>query len=94
MVELNLIKTQDSTAVEDFNYMPAWVYRNDLPGKSTFYILPVSFYEKHTTYFNFKDHDKYKISQFADDTREHLKNLKENDYFIGTRDEGQGTPSF
>jgi len=90
IVELNLIKTEDSTVIDEFNYMPTWVYRNDLPGKSTFYIVPVSFYENHATYFNFKDHDKYKISQFATDTREHLKNVKENDFFRKPFDSAQG----
>jgi hypothetical protein len=68
--------------MEDFSYMPAWVYRDDLPGKSTFYVIPVSFYETNTSFFNLKDYDRYKITQFAADTREHLKNIKENDFFI------------
>jgi poly-gamma-glutamate synthesis protein (capsule biosynthesis protein) len=83
MVEINLLKTEEETTVEEFNYMPAWVFRDDLPGKSTFYIVPVAFYEKNTTFFNFKDHDKYKINLFSTDTREHLKNIKENDFFSG-----------
>ena len=29
--------------------------------------------------FNLKNYDQYKISRFANDTREHLKNVKEND---------------
>jgi hypothetical protein len=81
MVEINLLKTEEETTVEEFNYMPAWVFRDDLPGKSTFYIVPVAFYEKNTTFFNFKDHDKYKINLFSTDTREHLKNVKESDFF-------------
>jgi hypothetical protein len=56
-----------------------------MPGKSTFYIVPVNFYENNTVFFNFKEHDRYKITQFATDTREHLKNVKENDFFEGTR---------
>jgi len=81
MVEINLLKTEEKTTVEEFNYMPAWVFRDDLPGKSSFYIIPVAHYEKNTTFFNFKDHDKYKINLFATDTREHLKNVKESDFF-------------
>jgi poly-gamma-glutamate capsule biosynthesis protein CapA/YwtB (metallophosphatase superfamily) len=81
MVELKLIKTAEKTKVEDFTYMPTWVYRNDISGKSVFYILPVSFYENNNTVLELKDHDRYKISQFAADTREHMKNIPENNYF-------------
>ena len=81
MVELNLLKNSDTTIMEDFNYMPSWVYREDHTGKSTFYIVPVMYYENNSVLFNFKDHDRYKIGQFAKDTREHLKGIKENDFF-------------
>jgi poly-gamma-glutamate synthesis protein (capsule biosynthesis protein) len=87
MVELNLLKTKGATRVEDFSYMPTWVFRDDLPGKSNFYIVPVAYYENNTLRFGFKDHDRYKISLFAKDTREHLKNVKESDFFKLTRDE-------
>jgi len=81
MVELNLVKTFDGTVLDDFSYMPAWVYRNDLPGKSVFQVIPVSLYEKNSTLLNLKDHDRYKISLFTTDTRTHLQHVKENDYF-------------
>jgi poly-gamma-glutamate capsule biosynthesis protein CapA/YwtB (metallophosphatase superfamily) len=81
LTELKLIRTGNKTMVEDFSYLPTWVYREDLPEKSTFYIVPVSFYENNSAIFNFKDHDRYKISLFATDTREHLKNIKESDYY-------------
>jgi poly-gamma-glutamate capsule biosynthesis protein CapA/YwtB (metallophosphatase superfamily) len=76
--ELDLLKTCDSTRVEDFSYLPFWVYREDLPGKSTFYILPINFFELNSTFFNLKDFDLYKLTRFAEDTREHMKNLREN----------------
>lgn len=82
LVELNLRKTMDTTVVEDFSYMPAWVYRDDLPGKSTFYILPVQFYEQNKSFFKFTEHNRSKIALFAGDTRQHLKNVKENDFFL------------
>jgi poly-gamma-glutamate synthesis protein (capsule biosynthesis protein) len=87
LFELKLIKTAENTKVEEFSYMPTWVYRDDLPGKSTFYIVPLSFYENNVSFFDLKDHDRYKISQFATDTREHLKNVPENDFFRVTSDE-------
>lgn len=81
LVELNLIKASDSTSLEAYSYMPAWVYRQDVPGKSTFYVIPVSFYENNSSSFDFKDHERYKIDQFAKDTRDLLKNTKENTFF-------------
>ncbi len=81
MVELDLMKITGKTSVENFSYMPDWVYREDLPGKSVFYVVPVGFYENNTLFFNFKDYDRYKISQFATDTRALLKNVKENNFF-------------
>lgn len=91
LFELKLLKTGNQTRIEDFTYMPTWVYRDDQPGKSSFYIVPVGYYENNNGDFNFSDHDQYKISRFAADTREHLKNVSENVFFKGTRDEGQGT---
>ena len=81
LVELKLVKTAGNTRIEDFSYMPTWVFRDDLPGKSIFHILPVSFYENNVSSFNLKDHDRYKIAQFSGDTREHLKNVKESDFY-------------
>lgn len=81
LVELNLIKTSDSTSLEAYSYMPAWVYRQDLSGKSTFYVIPVNFYENNGSSFDFKDHDRYKIGQFSKDTRDLLKNANENTFF-------------
>lgn len=87
LVELNLEKVTGITTLHDFSYMPAWVYRQDLPGKSTFFVVPVSFYENNADTFNFKDHDRYKISQFSSDTREHLKNVKESTFFNVNKEE-------
>jgi poly-gamma-glutamate capsule biosynthesis protein CapA/YwtB (metallophosphatase superfamily) len=81
LAELRLIKATGKTGIEQFTILPTWVYRDDLPGKSTFYVVPVSLYESNPLLFNFKDHDRYKITQFAEDTRELLKNVKESSYF-------------
>jgi poly-gamma-glutamate capsule biosynthesis protein CapA/YwtB (metallophosphatase superfamily) len=89
IVELNLKKSAGNTVVDQFSYLPTWVYRKDLPGKSTFYVVPVGFYENNTAFFHFSDHDRYKINQFAADTRKHLKNVKENEFFGVMRNEEQ-----
>lgn len=84
LVELRLARTASGTMLEDFSYMPTWVYRKDMPGRSTFYILPVSFYENNGSLLDLNDASRAKIAQFANDTREHLKNVQENDFFSGT----------
>ena len=79
--EMTLRKTNNQTCVTDYNYMPAWVYRQDKKEKSTFYILPVELYNQNEDFFNLPDYEKYKIAQFYDDTREHLNNIPENHFF-------------
>jgi poly-gamma-glutamate synthesis protein (capsule biosynthesis protein) len=83
LFELNLLKTGGDTRVEDYSYMPAWVYREDLPARLNFYVLPVSLYENNPSAFNLKDSDKYKISLFSNDTRALLKGIPENTFFNG-----------
>jgi poly-gamma-glutamate capsule biosynthesis protein CapA/YwtB (metallophosphatase superfamily) len=42
ITELNLMKTNEKTILENFSYLPTWVYRDDLPGRNMFYIVPVT----------------------------------------------------
>ena len=81
MFALTLVKTADRTVMESHSYLPTWVYRDDLPGQSQFYIIPVGLYESGDLMLNLNDHDRYKISQFAGDTREHLKGVPENTFY-------------
>jgi poly-gamma-glutamate capsule biosynthesis protein CapA/YwtB (metallophosphatase superfamily) len=76
--KMNLIKTTSGTKIGNFSYLPSWVYREDTLGRSVFYVIPVSLYEKNNHLFRLKDFDQYKIARFAQDTREHLKNIPEN----------------
>ena len=83
MFEITLIKTAIHTTVSDYNYMPAWVYREDKADRSTFYILPVELYLQNEDYFGFPDHVRYKLTQFYNDTREHLRHIQENHFYSG-----------
>lgn len=83
MFEMTLIKTAIHTTVSDYNYMPAWVYREDKADRSMFYILPVELYLQNEDYFDFPDHVRYKLTQFYNDTREHLRHIQENHFFSG-----------
>ena len=81
MFEVLLGKSGDAACVKDYSYTPVWVYREDKSEKSVFYILPVELYQQNESFFNFPDHIRYKIQQFATDTREHLSNVPENHYY-------------
>ncbi len=79
--ELKLKKTPFDTRINDYKYMPAWVYRKDKKDKSRYYILPVALYNENEQFFDFSDIDKYKINRFYDDTRDMLKNVQESMFF-------------
>ncbi|MBN2275078.1 MAG: CapA family protein [Bacteroidales bacterium] len=93
MFSMHLIKTRDGTSVSDYNYMPYWVYRADLTGKSTFYVLPVDLYSQNEDHFNLLDHNQYKITRFYEDTRQHLKGIPESPFFRGWKIK-EGVPVF
>lgn len=79
--EIMLEKTKDSTYVDEYSYLPFWVYREDLPEKSTFYVLPVRFFENNESCFDLKEYDRYKITRFANDIRTHLYGIPENNFY-------------
>ena len=83
MFNLNLLKTSSGTHIAGYSYIPSWVYRKDLAGRSVFYIVPVSLYEEDNDLIELKEFDQYKLSRFATDTREHLKNIPEEKLVIG-----------
>jgi poly-gamma-glutamate synthesis protein (capsule biosynthesis protein) len=79
--ELMLAKTSSGTRIFDHRYLPTWVYREDIKDDFTFYIIPVMLYYENESFFNFTDHDKYKINRFYNDTRGILKNIPESQFF-------------
>lgn len=79
--EILLEKVTDNTYVKNFSFLPYWVYRDDLPDRSVFYVLPIRLFEKNESLFHFKDYDRYKITRFASDTRLHLQGIPENRFF-------------
>jgi len=81
LFEMVLEKTGERTRVQDYSYMPYWVYRQDLTGKSNFYVLPVPYYEGDESTFGLKEFDRYKLTRFADDTRQHLSGIPESSFY-------------
>ena len=80
IVEMELIKTNTITKFEKLEYLPCWVYRHD-DIKSTFYILPPAFYYNNEELFDFTEDDKTKIKRFYTDTKNHLSDIEETDFF-------------
>lgn len=80
LVELNLMKT-DHTRVNDFNYTPAWVFHKRTGSEDDFYLVPPAAYILNKDFFKFPNKDDLDIQTFYKDTQEHLKDIKENDFF-------------
>lgn len=82
IAELLLTKEQGIVKLETLKYLPYWVWRDDsMPGKSTFYVLPVAKYEAGMEQYPLSPSDQIRIQRFANDTREHLKIAVESDYY-------------
>jgi poly-gamma-glutamate capsule biosynthesis protein CapA/YwtB (metallophosphatase superfamily) len=79
--ELELIKTGRVTRVFDYSYLPSWVYREDKKDNSSFYIIPARLYSENESFFNFSDHDRYKITRFYNDTKGLLYDIPESKYY-------------
>jgi poly-gamma-glutamate capsule biosynthesis protein CapA/YwtB (metallophosphatase superfamily) len=79
--ELLLTKSSSGTFINDYRYLPAWVYRENNKGNFTFYITPVKLYFENESFFNLSDHDKYKINRFYNDTKGLLKNIPESEFY-------------
>lgn len=79
--ELVLVKKDGGTRVFDYSYLPSWVYREDKKDNSSFYIIPVTLYSENESFFDFSDHDRYKINRFYNDTRDLLYNMPESMYY-------------
>jgi poly-gamma-glutamate synthesis protein (capsule biosynthesis protein) len=61
---LDLIKTAAGTRISQYSYLPSWVYREDLPDRSVFYVLPVSLYENDNNLIRLKEYDQLQNSTF------------------------------
>ncbi len=81
LFELRLGKSGGRTFIMNCSFMPAWVYREDKPGKSSFCILPVRLFEKNGDSLDLKEYDIYRLRRFAEDTRNLLIGIPENGFF-------------
>jgi hypothetical protein len=83
IAELHFSKTESRCVIDSVMFLPYWVGREDNPGgKSTFFVLPVSKYEIYPEVVNLNDNDIFRLNRFATDTRKHLEEVKESDYYL------------
>lgn len=82
MAELRLKRVGLEVKLEALSYLPYWVWRQDrIDGTSCFYVLPLANYEENKDSFNLTPSDEYRLKRFTKDTREHLKMVKESDFY-------------
>jgi poly-gamma-glutamate capsule biosynthesis protein CapA/YwtB (metallophosphatase superfamily) len=78
MYELTLQKNPRKI---EWHYTPVWVHRGQLHQKYQYYILPPDRVLKHSEQFDFSQDIFNQIRQFQNDTRQHVGNETESDYF-------------
>ena len=82
IAELELSKSNSKKAITDVKHMPYWVYRpTNSFGKHEFFVLPIPFYELKKEEFALSDNDIFRINRFTKDTRNHLKEFNESDFY-------------
>jgi poly-gamma-glutamate synthesis protein (capsule biosynthesis protein) len=86
LFKMVLEKSGDSTRVQEYSYLPYWVYREDTARKSSFFVLPVPYFERNESPFGLAAYDRYKLTRFADDTRSHLKGIPEGTFYDSSDD--------
>jgi hypothetical protein len=80
--ELYLSKYENKTQLDSLNYLPYWVWRDDIEyNKSTFYVLPVSRWENDSTSFTLGSDDINRLKRYVSDTRKHLSGIKESGFY-------------
>jgi hypothetical protein len=78
---LFLSKSDSIITIDSINYLPYWVWRKDLSGKSTFFVLPVSKWENDTASFELTKDDIFRLKRYAADTRQHMDGCKESGFY-------------
>ena len=79
MVKLELTKNtkQNITKLTDYSYIPVWVYKQELPKDTNYYVLPTARYQEFVNAFSMSAKDKSDFNQFISDTHEMMKGVKE-----------------
>jgi poly-gamma-glutamate capsule biosynthesis protein CapA/YwtB (metallophosphatase superfamily) len=83
IAEIHLSKQSGTGVIDSIQYLPYWVWRTDNPNsRSTFHILPISYYEIYPDTLDLNTDDISRMKQFATDTRQHMTEMKESSYYL------------
>jgi poly-gamma-glutamate capsule biosynthesis protein CapA/YwtB (metallophosphatase superfamily) len=74
--ELNIVKTGTKSVIST-GFMPVWVYKGLYHGKMMYKLIPPAKLGNAMQRFQINKADSTKCSEFFNDTRQHLSNLKE-----------------
>lgn len=79
MVEFKLRKYKNKTEWFDLNYMPVWVHKKEYPTSYT--LIPAMLWEKDSAKFGLNSKEIIAFKTFVKDTRTHLKDIQENQFY-------------
>ncbi len=81
MAELDLCKTPEGTVVQQYNYLPVWVWKPPKAGGGNYFVLvPANTDVKILDMLRMNEQDREKMRTFLKDTEEHLTGVPLNDY--------------
>ncbi|MEM8907321.1 MAG: CapA family protein [Bacteroidota bacterium] len=74
LLEIELLKTEKQTLIEDYHYLPVWRYiRRASDGRSNFYCIPIAIYEENPQSLpDFQTKDQHAMLRYARFIRQHL----------------------
>ncbi len=81
MVEMDLEKKSSGTTVNRYSYLPVWVWKPAKKESGNYFVLvPASAGDDSQEKLGMQEKDRESMRNFLDDTREHLKGMKMNEY--------------
>jgi len=81
MFNMELVKTNYQTKVKTYDYLPTWVFKPRIDDKTVFTLVPAISYMKGLGNIKIDEDSKQKMKLFYEDTKLHLKDIPENDYY-------------
>lgn len=74
---LDVVKDDKGVRLDAWGYTPTHVWKRKVGDNFRFYVLPVSFFEEAPDLFALSPDERTALRQFADDTRAHMKGVRE-----------------
>ncbi|HYW94038.1 MAG TPA: hypothetical protein VE870_00460, partial [Bacteroidales bacterium] len=89
MVEVDLVKNNDTTRVNHYSYLPVWVWKPLKKDMGNYFVLiPVTTGDEDLRQLKMQEKDREQMNQFLDDTREHLAGVPLNPFLPSIKNPG------